>query len=111
MNERSGVLFVARDAGISKKHGLDATVVNVRNAQVGMSALAGGETQFHVGSATGTSIGAMAGGLDLVFIAGLINKLDGTFVVNPSIKPADLKGKASACRAWAAACGCQYARL
>ena len=94
LNERSGVLFVARDAGIFKKHGLDATVVNVRNAQVGMSALAGGETQFHVGSATGTSIGAMAGGLDLVFIAGLINKLDGTFVVNPSIKtPADLKGK------------------
>jgi ABC-type nitrate/sulfonate/bicarbonate transport system substrate-binding protein len=94
LNERSGVLFVARDAGIFQKHGLDATIVNVRNAQVGMSALAGGETQFHVGSATGTSIGAMAGGLDLAFIAGLINKLDGTFVVNPSIRsPADLKGK------------------
>jgi NitT/TauT family transport system substrate-binding protein len=94
LNERSGVLFVARDAGIFQKHGLDATVVNVRNAQVGMSALAGGETQFHVGSATGTSIGAMAGGLDLAFIAGLINKLDGTFVVNPKIRtPADLKGK------------------
>ena len=94
LNERSGVLFVARDAGIFRKHGLDATVVNVRNAQVGMSALAGGETQFHVGSATGTSIGAMAGGLDLAFIAGLINKLDGTFVVNQNIRtPADLKGK------------------
>jgi NitT/TauT family transport system substrate-binding protein len=94
LNERSGVLFVARDAGIFKKHGLDATVVNVRNAQVGMAALASGETQFHVGSATGTSIGAMASGLDLVFIAGLINKLDGTFVVHPSVKtPADLKGK------------------
>lgn len=94
LNERSGVLFVARDAGIFHKHGLDATVVNVRNAQVGMSALAAGETQFHVGSATGTSIGAMAGGLDLAFIAGLINKLDGTFVTTPNIKaPADLKGK------------------
>jgi NitT/TauT family transport system substrate-binding protein len=94
LNERSGVLWVARDAGIFRKHGLDATVVNVRNAQVGMSALAGGETQFHVGSATGTSIGAMASGLDLAFIAGLINKLDGTFVVNPGIRaPADLKGK------------------
>ena len=94
LNERSGVLFVARDAGIFQKHGLDATIVNVRNAQVGMSALAGGETQFHVGSATGTSIGAMAGGLDVAFIAGLINKLDGAFVVNSSIRsPADLKGK------------------
>src|SRR5436190_20449668 len=94
LNERSGVLFVAKDAGIFQKHGLDAQVVNVRNAQVGMSALAGGETQFHGGSATGASIGAMAGGLDLVFVAGLINKLDGTFVVAPNIKtPADLKGK------------------
>ena len=94
LNERSGVLFVARDAGIFHKHGIDPTVVNVRNAQVGMSALASGETQFHVGSATGTSIGAMAGGVDLAFIAGLINKLDGTFVVAPNIRtPEDLKGK------------------
>ena len=94
LNERSGVLFVARDAGIFHKHGIDPTVVNVRNAQVGMSALASGETQFHVGSATGTSIGAMAAGIDLAFIAGLINKLDGTFVVAPNIRtPADLKGK------------------
>ena len=44
LNERSGVLFVARDAGIFQKHGLDATIVNVRNAQVGMSALAGGDS-------------------------------------------------------------------
>lgn len=94
LNERSGILWVARDTGIFQKHGIEPTIVNVRNAQVGMSALAAGETQFHVGSATGTSIGAMAGGLDLAYIAGLINKLDGAFIVNPSIKtPADLKGK------------------
>ena len=94
LNERSGILWVARDAGIFQKHGIDPTIVNVRNAQVGMSALAAGEIHFHVGSATGTSIGAMAAGLDLAYIAGLINKLDGTFMVNPSIKaPADLKGK------------------
>jgi NitT/TauT family transport system substrate-binding protein len=94
LNERSGILWVARDAGIFQKHGIDPTIVNVRNAQVGMSALAGGETHFHVGSATGTSIGAMAGGLDLAYIAGLINKLDGAFMVHPSIKsPADLRGK------------------
>jgi NitT/TauT family transport system substrate-binding protein len=94
LNERSGVLFVAKDAGIFQKHGLDAQVVNVRSGAVGLSALASGETQFHGGSATGASIGAIAGGLDLVFVAGLINKLDGNFVVTPNIKtPADLKGK------------------
>ena len=70
LNERSGVLFVAKDAGIFQKHGLDAQVVNVRSGAVGLSALAAGETQFHGGSATGASIGAMAGGLDLVFVAG-----------------------------------------
>ena len=94
LNERSGVLFVAKDAGIFQKYGLDAQVVNVRSGPVGMAAIASGETQFHIGSATGASIGAMAVGLDLAFIAGLINKLDGTFVASPSIRsPADLKGK------------------
>src|SRR5215813_11981861 len=68
LNERSGVLFVAKDAGIFQKYGLDAQVVNVRSGAVGLSALAAGETQFHGGSATGASIGAMAGGLDLVFV-------------------------------------------
>jgi len=94
LSERSGVLFVAKDVGIFQKHGLDAQLVNVRSGPVGMSALASGESHFHAGSATGASLGAMAGGLDLVFIAGLINKLDGAFVVNPKIKTiTDLKGK------------------
>ena len=34
LNERSGILWVARDAGIFQKHGIDPTIVNVRNAQV-----------------------------------------------------------------------------
>src|SRR6266540_1143628 len=62
LNERSGVLFVAKDAGIFQKHGLDADVVGVRSGPVGMAALAAGETQFHGGSATGASIGAMVSG-------------------------------------------------
>ncbi|MBI4525520.1 MAG: ABC transporter substrate-binding protein [Deltaproteobacteria bacterium] len=94
LSERSGILFVAKDTGIFQKHGLDAQLVNVRSGPVGMAAIAAGETHFHVGSATGASIGAMAGGLDLAFIAGLINKLDGAFVVAPNIRaPSDLKGK------------------
>ncbi len=94
LSERSGILFVAKDMGILQKYGLDAQLVNVRSGPVGMSAIAAGETHFHAGSATGASIGAVAGGLDLAFIAGLINKLDGDFVVAPGIRtPADLKGK------------------
>lgn len=93
-NERSGILFVAKDEGFFQKHGLDGQPIFVRSGPVGMAAVAAGESQFHGGSATGASIGAMAAGLDLVFIAGLINKLDGYFVVAPHIKtPSDLRGK------------------
>src|SRR5215467_2851625 len=73
-NERSGFSFVAKDMRFFEEQGLDA--------------------QIYSTSATGASLGAMAGGLDLVFIAGIINKLDGAFVVAPKINaPAELKGK------------------
>jgi len=59
-----------------------------------MAALAAGESQLHVGSVTGATLGAVAEGSDAVFVAGLINKLTGAIVVSPKIKgPSDLKGK------------------
>ncbi|OGQ65302.1 MAG: hypothetical protein A2W73_11490 [Deltaproteobacteria bacterium RIFCSPLOWO2_12_55_13] len=94
LNERTGILFVGKDRGFFQKHGLDGQEVFVRSGQLGVTALSAGESQFHVGSANGATIGAMGGGLDIAFIAGLINKLDGYFVVAPHIKsPSDLKGK------------------
>src|SRR5688500_413620 len=66
----------------------------MRSGAVALSALPAGEAQFYSGSANGSSLGAMAGGLDLVFIAGLANKLNGTMVAAPAIQsPADLKHK------------------
>ena len=68
--------------------------VIVRNGPVGMAALASGETQMHSGSATGAVLGSAAEGMDLVFVAGIINKLIGNIMASPKIKtPADLKGK------------------
>jgi ABC-type nitrate/sulfonate/bicarbonate transport system substrate-binding protein len=56
--------------------------------------MAANEAQFYSVSATGASLGAMAAGLDLAFIAGIVNKLDGDMVVSPKITtPAELKGK------------------
>lgn len=96
-SERDGVLYVAQDLGLFKKHGLDLTFVQVRNGPVAMSALSSGETQFHWGSVSGANLGAIAEGADLVFIAGFINRLSGMFVVNSQIKtPAELKGKSIA---------------
>jgi len=93
-NERTGYIFVAKDMRFFEEQGLDVQIVQVRNGQVAVSALAANEAQFYSVSATGASLGAMAAGLDLAFIAGIVNKLDGDFVVSPRIAaPADLRGK------------------
>ncbi|MBI4524339.1 MAG: ABC transporter substrate-binding protein [Deltaproteobacteria bacterium] len=93
-SERESALFVAYDQGFFRKYDLDAKLVHVRSGPVALSALSAGESHFYNGSATGSTLGAIAGGLDAVFIAGLINKLSGAFVVNPTIRsPADIKGK------------------
>jgi len=94
LSEREGALYIAQDQGIFRKYGLDVNLVQVRNGPVGMSALSSGESLAHWGSVSGANLGAIAEGADLVFAAGFINKLTGTFVANPKIKtPAELKGK------------------
>jgi NitT/TauT family transport system substrate-binding protein len=95
LNERgAGALLVARDQGFFRKHDLDVQLIFMRSGAVALSALSAGEAQFYSGSANGSALGAMANGLDLVFVAGLANKLNGTMVVAPAIQsPADLKGK------------------
>jgi len=93
-NERSGFIFVAKDMRFFEEQGLDAQIVQVRTGQIAVSALAANEAQFYSVSATGASLGAMAAGLDLAFIAGIVNKLDGDMVVSPKITtPAELKGR------------------
>jgi len=94
LSERESAVFVAKDYGIFTKHGLDVRPVHVRNGAVALSALASGEAQFYMGAATGSTLGAIANGMDAVFVASLIHTLEGTFVVQPQIKtPAELKGK------------------
>ncbi|MGH7874577.1 MAG: ABC transporter substrate-binding protein [Candidatus Binatia bacterium] len=94
LSEREAALFVARDQGFFRKQGLDVELVYVSSAPVALASLAHGDSQMNTGSPSGPILGAMAGGLDVVFIAGLVNKLTGTIVSTPEIKtPADLKGK------------------
>ncbi|HYQ98256.1 MAG TPA: ABC transporter substrate-binding protein, partial [Candidatus Nitrosocosmicus sp.] len=93
-SEREAAMYVAQDQGIFRRYGLDLSFVHVRNGPVGMAALAGGDTQLHEGSVTGAVLGSAAEGTDLVFVAGLINKLIGNIMASPKIKvPSDLKGK------------------
>ncbi|HXG50014.1 MAG TPA: ABC transporter substrate-binding protein [candidate division Zixibacteria bacterium] len=93
-SEREAAMFVAQDQGFFRRYGLDLTFVHVRSGPVGMAALAAGESQLHEGSVTGAVLGSAAEGTDLVFVAGLINKLIGNIMASPKIKsPADLRGK------------------
>ena len=93
-SEREAAMSVAQDYGFFRRYGLDLTFVHVRSGPVGMAAVASGESQLHSGSATGAVLGAAAEGVDLVFVAGIINKLIGNVMASPKIKsPADLKGK------------------
>ena len=93
-SEREAAMFVAQDQGFFRRYGLDLTFVHVRSGPIGMAALAGGDSQLHEGSVTGAVLGSAAEGTDLVFVAGLINKLIGNIMASPKIKtPADLKGK------------------
>jgi NitT/TauT family transport system substrate-binding protein len=94
LSEREGALYVAQDQGFFRKYGLDLTLVQVRNGPIGMSALSSGESLLHWGSVSAANLGAISEGADLIFVAGFINRLTGTFTVNPKIKgPPDLKGK------------------
>ena len=93
-SEREAAMFVAQDQGFFRRYGLDLTFIHVRSGPVGMAALAAGESQLHEGSTTGAVLGSAAEGTDLVFVAGLINKLIGNIMATPKIKtPQDLKGK------------------
>ena len=93
-SEREAAMFVAQDQGFFRRYGLELTFVHVRNGPIGMAALAAGESQLHEGSVTGAVLGSAAEGTDLVFVAGMINKLIGNIMASPKIKtPSDLKGK------------------
>jgi ABC-type nitrate/sulfonate/bicarbonate transport system substrate-binding protein len=86
-SERDAVNYVAQDQGFFRRYGLEMTFVIVRNGPVGMAALASGETQIHSGSATGAVLGSAAEGMDLVFVAGIINKLIGNIMAAPKSEP------------------------
>jgi NitT/TauT family transport system substrate-binding protein len=94
LSENFSPLFIAKDQRFFEEQGVDAQIVQVSSGPIAMSALAAGDAHFSFAPASAATLGAIAGGLDVVFTGGLINKLSGYFVVSPKIKtPADLKGK------------------
>jgi ABC-type nitrate/sulfonate/bicarbonate transport system substrate-binding protein len=89
----SSVIWVAKDARIFEKHGLDATVIFISGSVRGIQAILAGEIPIGEGGGPGLASARLAGG-DVVAIAGNVNVLPYYLVSQPGIKKAeDLRGK------------------
>jgi ABC-type nitrate/sulfonate/bicarbonate transport system substrate-binding protein len=92
----SSVIWVAKEARIFDKHGLDAAPVLIPSSVRVLQAILAGE--IAVGESAGPAVASarLAGG-DVVALAGNLNILNYYFVTVPGIKrPEDLKGKTGA---------------
>jgi NitT/TauT family transport system substrate-binding protein len=85
--------WVAREAGLYRKYGVDVDVVFLRGSTTAINAMVAREAQFGALGAS-SSVLANLGGADTVLIATAAPGLSFYLVVNDKIKkPADLKGK------------------
>jgi len=89
----SAVLWVAKDAKIFDKHGIDATVIFISGSVRGIQSILAGEILIGEGGGPGLASARLAGG-DVVAVAGNVNVLPYYLVSQPSIKKhEDLRGK------------------
>lgn len=87
------VPWLAREAGLFKKHGLDVEVIATPSGVEGMNALIAGEITF-LQIAGATTASAAVGGADVVVIGTTINTLVLNLFVRPEIERAEqLRGK------------------
>lgn len=92
----SAALWVAKDAGLFERNGLQANVIFIFGTTRGIQALLAGETPL-VESGGPAVIHARLGGADVVMVAGTVGVLPYYLVTTPDIRtPADLKGKVGA---------------
>ena len=87
------VPWLAREAGIFKKHGLEVEVIATPSGVEGMNALIAGEVAF-LQIAGGTTVSAAVGGADVIVIGTTIATLVQSLMVRPEIERAEqLRGK------------------
>jgi ABC-type nitrate/sulfonate/bicarbonate transport system substrate-binding protein len=92
-NEKIAAMWIGVEQGFFRKHGLNVEVINIRSGPQTIAAVAAGEIQIAY-TIPGTVLSAAAGGMDLAFFAGLVNRADGDFMTAPPIRSAEaLKGK------------------
>jgi NitT/TauT family transport system substrate-binding protein len=92
----SAVIWVAKEARLFDKHGLDVAPVLIPSSVRALQAILAGESVIAESAGPAVASARLAGG-DVVTIAGSVNILTYYFVTVPSIKRAeDLKGKIGA---------------
>jgi NitT/TauT family transport system substrate-binding protein len=85
--------WIAREAGIFTKHGLDVEVIATPTGVEGMNALIAGELQF-LQISGGTTASAALGGADVTVVGTTLDSLVQSLMVRPEIENAgQLKGK------------------
>lgn len=92
----SAPYWIAKEAGLYKKYGLDAELIFINGSTRGIQGLIAGDLDFAGAVGTSAMNGRMAGG-DIAIIDSLVNTLPYYIIGKPSMKsPEDLKGRAAA---------------
>jgi NitT/TauT family transport system substrate-binding protein len=87
------VTWVAKDAGLFRKHGLDVDLIYIGSATKAVSATISNDTPITQGAGTG-SVLARLSGADTVWVASILDTTNQSLVVLPAIRaPQDLRGK------------------
>ena len=92
-SESMTALWVARDRGLFKKHGIDMQYILMPRNPLAIAALLAGEIDAAI-VGPGHVINAGSSGADIIGIANLIQKVDYRLIARPEIKTKeDLRGK------------------
>ncbi|OGQ83231.1 MAG: hypothetical protein A3G40_02890 [Deltaproteobacteria bacterium RIFCSPLOWO2_12_FULL_57_22] len=87
------ILWIAKEAGLFKRNGLDVEAVYVSGGPANVAALLSGEAGFSQ-NAGAPVLGADLKGADIVFITGAVNQLPYVLISSKDIRRAeDLRGK------------------
>ena len=92
----SAPYWIAKEAGLYKKHGLDTELIFINGSTRGIQSLIAGEIDFAGAVGTSAMNGAMAGG-GVMIVDSLVNTLPYYIIGKPDIKsPEDLKNRSAA---------------
>lgn len=93
MSAASLVTWVAKEAGIFQKHGLDVGLVYIAGGSLAMATTIAGDTQITQGVGSGAIL-AKLGGADTTMLASVLDTTNQSLMVVPEIRSAqDLRGK------------------